>query len=183
MRKIFITMLILAFAFALTACSGNDSGSGTSSDEPNTEDNSGDNGKDSSDDSSADKDSDQDQNNDESSDEDMSKKMDDLDYTEFEFEVEFPNVSDEYELELKKRDDGSIKAKLDDTINDKKKRDSEAFDYLYPKIKGLKIDKDTSKKEAIKQSLDAFDLPSDYTDVELEITFKDGTSKEFNVKE
>lgn len=175
-----MTMLIFTFAFALSACSGSDSNSGTSNGDSSAEENTETSGDSSSNDSSADTNSNQDQNNNQSDDEDMDKKMDDLDYTEFEFEVEFPDVSDEYELELKKRDDGSVKAKLDDTINNKKKRGAEAFDYLYPKIKSLKIDQDTGKKEAIKQALDAFDLPSDYDDVELEIDFKDWTSKEFN---
>ncbi|WP_115883932.1 YusW family protein [Jeotgalicoccus halotolerans] len=38
------------------------------------------------------------------------------------------------------------------------------------------------KKEAIEQVLDVFDLDTNYTEIEIEITFNDGTKIEFEDK-
>lgn len=46
----------------------------------------------------------------------------------------------------------------------------------------MDIDQNTIQSETIKKAIEAFDLPPDYNEIELEITFKDGTSKEYNDK-
>lgn len=109
---------------------------------------------------------------------DISEKMDQLDYVEFELEVEYANHQ-EYEAELEKRRDGSVKARIEDSIHNVEKRGAEAFDELYPIVEKLNITKRTSKKEAIRETLSAFNLPADYHKFELELRFKDGTSVEF----
>lgn len=46
-------------------------------------------------------------------------------------------------------------------------------------MKQLTITQQTGKEAAIKEVMKVFDLPTDYTEFELEIRFKDGTKIEF----
>ena len=109
----------------------------------------------------------------------MQKQMDDLDYAEFNLEVEYANQT-EYEVELDKDDDnGLIEAEIKDSINNVKLRGEEAFNELYPKLKELTISQQTVKEEVISETLEIFDLDNAYSKFEVEITFKDGTKIEF----
>ncbi|PWA09691.1 hypothetical protein DCC39_12675 [Pueribacillus theae] len=111
--------------------------------------------------------------------EDMQNKIDELDYTDFELEVEYADHK-EYEAEIEKsKHDQTIDAEIEDDINGVKKKGEEAFNELYPLVKKLTIDKQTSKEDAIKETLDVFDLSTDYKKIEIEITFNDGTKIEF----
>lgn len=108
---------------------------------------------------------------------DMKSKMDELDYDEFELEVDYGPDS-EYEVEIEK-DNNRIESEVEDELNGEYLEGQDAFDNIYPKVKKLTIDQSTNKEEAIEQVLEAFDLNTDYTEIEIEITFKDGTKIEF----
>lgn len=124
---------------------------------------------------------DSDSSNQANSEEDMKTKMDKLDYTEIELEVDY-GKNKEYEIELEQDENETIKAKIEDDINDEFLKDSEAFNKLYPMVKKLSIDQDTNKEDAIKDVLDVFDLEDDYDEFELDITFNDGEELKFEDK-
>lgn len=109
---------------------------------------------------------------------DMQQKMDELAYAKFELEVEYEN-NQEYEIELDTKRDNSIKAKIEDSLNNVEKSGEDAFNELYPLVKQITISQQTDKDEAIKETLEAFNLSADYQKFELEIRFKDGTKLEF----
>ncbi len=110
---------------------------------------------------------------------DMQKKMDELDYADFDLDIEYADHKD-YEAELEKNSNNTVEAKIEDSLNNVKKKGSEAFDELYPLVKQLTINQQTSKEDAIKEVLDVFGLPADYTEFDMEIKFKDGTKIEFD---
>lgn len=110
--------------------------------------------------------------------EDMQKKMDELDYVDFELEVEYANYQ-EYEAELERESDISIKSKIEDSLNNVRVNGSDAFNELYPLVEQLTITQQTSKENAIQEILSTFNLPTDYQKFEMDIKFKDGTSLEF----
>lgn len=112
---------------------------------------------------------------------DMLKQMEAIDYKDFDLQVEYAN-DQEYEVELEQNSDNSVKAKIEDELNNTKKYDEDAFNDLYPLVKQLSITQETSKEEAIKETLSVFNLPEDYQKFELEIKFKDGTKIEFEDK-
>lgn len=114
--------------------------------------------------------------NNNSSDE-IQKKMDELDYIDFELEVRYANDK-EYEVKIEQDDDG-IEAKLEDELNGIKITGEEAFNEIYPIVQKLAINQDTSKEDAIQQTLDAFGLDADYTKFDLELKFQDHTKIEF----
>ncbi|WP_339252433.1 YusW family protein [Sporosarcina sp. FSL W8-0480] len=120
------------------------------------------------------------QNND-SSNQDMLQSMDELDYAEFELEVEYAGDT-EYEVEIETKSVGNVKAEIEDSLNHVEKNGTEAFDELYPLVQKLTITQQTNKDEAISEVLKTFNLPEDYTKFDLEITFNDGTKIEFEDK-
>ena len=114
------------------------------------------------------------------SNDDMKQKMDELDYTDFQLEVDY-GKNKEYEAEIE-QDNDRIEADLEDEINGVDVNGEEAFNKIYPKVKKLTIDANTNKDDAIMEVLKAFDLDPDYDKFELELTFKDGKKVEFEDK-
>src|SRR5690625_1843192 len=103
----------------------------------------------------------------------MQSKMDELSFAEFELEVEYAN-NVEYEADIDERHDGTIKAEIDDEVNNEYLKGREAFDAIYPKLEQLDVSLDSAKQDVINQILQSFDLADDYTKFEIEITFNDG---------
>src|SRR5699024_9604244 len=162
----------LVLALTLVACGQN------SSDERSNNDNAGMGNNEDQTNNMDDQNEDRSTNDDNTTDhsDDMARKMDELDYKDFELEVDYGS-NQEFEAELEQSD--PIKAELDDEMSDIDVSGDEAFNILYPIIKKLSIDRNTSKEDAIEETLTAFDLPSDYEKFELELTFEDETKIEF----
>lgn len=104
----------------------------------------------------------------------MKSKMEELDFYEIEIEVSY-GKDKEYEVEIEQDKDRPIKAELEDELNNEFSKGREAFDVIYPKAERLSLSSDTPEQEVIDQVLQAFELPSGYTKLEIEIKFKDGT--------
>lgn len=77
---------------------------------------------------------------------DMRKKMQALDYTEFELEVEYGN-DEEYEAQLELKSDGSVAADYEDDMNSIKKQGIEAFNDLYPLVEQLELTPSSNQEE------------------------------------
>ncbi|EMR06217.1 hypothetical protein C772_01862 [Bhargavaea cecembensis DSE10] len=112
---------------------------------------------------------------------DMRKKMQALDYTEFELEVEYDN-DEEYEAQLELKPDNSVVAGYEDDMNGIKKQGIQAFNDLYPLVEQLEITPSSNQEEEIQNILSTFSLPDDFTDFSLELRFSDGTKHEFEVE-
>lgn len=112
----------------------------------------------------------------------MRKKMQSLDYTEFELEVEYNN-DEEYEAQLELKSDGSVVASYEDDMNGVKKEGIQAFNDLYPLVEQLELTPSSNQEEEIRKVLSTFSLPDDYTDFSLELRFSDGTKHEFEVEQ
>ena len=174
MKNFFIFIALMALSLVVVACGTTKKEVEKVPQEPVVEDttNAGTTGKD----EGTGTDLDQQENPDDQA--DMQSKMDELDYTEFNLSVDYTN-QEEYEAELEKNSDNSIEADIDDSINNVKKKGSDAFNELYPLVKQLTIVQETNKEEAINDVLKIFNLKDDYSEFDLEITFKDGKKIEF----
>jgi len=116
------------------------------------------------------------------SEEDMKGLFAELGYTKVEIEIEYDN-DEEFEIEIKERKDGSMKAKVEDEINDIEiKEVLEAFNYLYPYIKELNITDAEPREEVIETVLRVFGMDEDYEKFEAEFKFTDGSSIEYEHK-
>lgn len=107
----------------------------------------------------------------------MKEQMDKLDFMEFNLSVDYPDKR-EYEIEVEQEDNGDFEAELDDESNNKKLRGRQAFDEIYPFLVTLKVSKDTPREELINHVIEAFEIPDNYSKIEVEITFNDGTKVE-----
>src|SRR5699024_8705683 len=102
--------------------------------------------------------------------EEATKKMKELNIEEIEIEVEYAG-NEEYEAEIELKSDGTYTSELEDNLNNEYLKGQEAFDKLYPMVKELDLDPDSSKEEVFDQVLKAFDLDSNYEELEVEIDF------------
>ena len=186
MKKISVFILTMAFSFVLVACGNAEKDNNQAVDEPVTGEKS--NGaindvttNDVTDQPKGTESTKTEQNNTVANQDDMQKKMGDLEYVDFELGVDYADHQ-EYEAELEKNSDDSIDAEIEDSLNNVKKKGSEAFNELYPMVKQLTITQQTNKQDAIQEVMKVFNLPKDYTEFEVEIRFKDGTKIEFEDK-
>lgn len=180
MKKIFLFIALMALTLVVVACGTTKNDANKVEKDPVVEDD-GSTGTNSDQTENSDT-SDKTENKDNAGNQaDMQSKMDELDYTEFNLGVDYAN-HEEYDVELEKNSDNSIEADIDDSINNVKKKGSDAFNELYPLVKQLTIVQETTKEEAINEVLKVFNLEDNYSEFDLEITFKDGTKIEFEDK-
>ncbi len=94
-------------------------------------------------------------------------------FLEFELEVEY--AKGQYEVDFNSNY-GKIKAEIEDERSNtsKKMQGAAALEQLEKILPKLDITNDTSKKEAISRTLEAFQLADNYKEFELEIRLPDG---------
>lgn len=187
MRKILTIVMATSVIVFLAACGADNSNNlvdqdGTNNTENSATDNDATNEETTNDNASNEKTSDENSTNDseaknnadDSDGDSMMDKMKAIAIEEIELEVEYAD-NKEYEIEIEKdsHSDEGYEAELDDDLNDEHLKGQEAFDKIYPMVKKLDIDENTSKDDAIKQVLKAFDLPEDYEEIEIEIDLWD----------
>ena len=95
----------------------------------------------------------------------------DIDYDTFtSFEVNYENEADE-----------AMEAKIEDELNNRTIRGDEAYQELLKHFDQFKFDQNSSTDEVIQEVLESFNLKSDFQKFELEVTFSDGTEKEYQL--
>jgi hypothetical protein len=186
MKKILLFIAVLALSLVVVACGTNKNDNNQTQDKQTVEDNNNNDATSGTDGNAGTEgtngtDTNTGANTNETANADNSEglaKMDELDYLEFNLDIEY-GTQDEFDVELERNKDGTIEAEIEDSINGVRKEGTDAFNELYPLVKKLTIDKETSQADAIEQVLEVFNLKNDYTKFEVEITFKDGTRIEF----
>ncbi|QDI91924.1 hypothetical protein EPH95_12665 [Salicibibacter halophilus] len=100
-----------------------------------------------------------------------------LPYKEFELDVEYGDREYEADYEY---EGGAPEAEIEDERGDKETEISgdKALNELSEILPNMNIDENTSKEEVKQAALDAFDLDSDYKELEIEIEFLDGQELE-----
>ena len=106
-------------------------------------------------------------------DEYMREKMAELNFSEIEIDVEYQGGK-EFEAEIDQDRNEPILAEVEDDLNNAFLQGKDAFDHIFERAKKLEITNESSDQDVIKQVLQSFDLPKDYTEFEIEITFNDG---------
>lgn len=103
----------------------------------------------------------------------MRSKMEDLNFNEISIEIIYQDGK-EYEVEIDQDRNEPMEAKVEDDLNNAFLQGKDAFDHIFERAKKLEITKENSDQDVIKQVLQSFNLPEDYTEFEIEITFNDG---------
>lgn len=102
----------------------------------------------------------------------------DFNFTHFSLDVDY-SATKNFEADYENEQSG-VEASIEDEVNDEKVYGDEAYTRLEPIFKGFTFDAATAEDEVIKEVLNAFDLKEDYTELELEVRFADGTEKEYH---
>lgn len=98
-------------------------------------------------------------------------------FREFDLEVKYENNKD-YEVSYENDNDG-VEASIEDDRNNERVNGNDAVDRLDPIFKKLDIDSNTSQDDVISKVISAFELDDNYQAVDIDISFNDGTEKEY----
>jgi len=99
-------------------------------------------------------------------------------FKEFELDVDYKGTNQDYEVEYDTLE-GKTEASIEDSINDKNLHGDEAMKALTPLFEQLTFNQDTPQAEVIQEVLKVFQLKDDYQEFDLEVTFEDGTKKQY----
>lgn len=168
-KKLGIAVLSISFVLLLGACGSTDNNSDSNNNQPvseGMEDNNENLNSEAND-----------QNEEAKQGDEKTEKMNDIGISEFELEVEYTNG--EYEAEIEKSSSGEYEAELEDELDNNNLKGDEAFNHIYDLVKKVDVNSDSSEKEVYDEFLNAFDLTDDYDEIEIEITFEDGSELEY----
>ncbi len=98
-------------------------------------------------------------------------------FREFDLEVKY-DKNKEYEASYENDNEG-VEASIEDDRNNDRVHGNDAVDRLDPIFKKLDIDANTSQEDVISKVVSAFELDDNYQAIEVDITFNDGTTKEY----
>ncbi|KQU25241.1 hypothetical protein ASG65_16070 [Bacillus sp. Leaf13] len=101
-------------------------------------------------------------------------------FKDFQLEVDYAGNDNEYEAEYDAMG-VQTEASIDDQLNKHEVHSEEAMEELTPILEKLTFTKDSSDDEVIQDVTKAFNLKDDYEEFDLEVTYDDGTKKEYKV--
>ncbi|PLT35209.1 YusW family protein [Bacillus sp. V5-8f] len=102
-----------------------------------------------------------------------------MDFTFKSFELKVEDAEgQEYEAEYD-TEGTETEASIDDEMNDKKLSGDEAMDELGPQLEKLEFNQDAPEDEVIAEVVKDFGFEEDYKNLELDITYSDGETKEY----
>ncbi|MED3691383.1 YusW family protein [Peribacillus butanolivorans] len=101
-------------------------------------------------------------------------------FKDFQLEVDYTGNDNEYEAEYDAMG-VQTEASIDDQLNKHEVHSEEAMEELTPILEKLTFTKDSSDDEVIQDVTKAFNLKDDYEEFDLEVTYDDGTKKEYKV--
>ena len=101
----------------------------------------------------------------------------DIPFNEFSLEVKYTN-NKEYEADYE-YENNTVDASIEDDLNNKRVTGDDAESQLRDILKSLDIDAQTSEDDVISKVISSFDVADDYQEIDVDITFTDGTEKEY----
>lgn len=105
-------------------------------------------------------------------------------FSDFSLDVDYPgNVSYELEYEYELRDNQRIvEASIEDERNKEYLRGEEAYSRMKPLLKQINFDASSSSDTILSEIISIFSISDDYTKIDVDITYGDGTKKEYTFK-
>lgn len=98
-------------------------------------------------------------------------------FTHFDLEIEYDkDISYDVSYENEK---SGVEVKIEDELNNQIIQGNEAMDTLLPIFESFTFDATTDSDVVIDEVLQKFEQPNNFKSVEIEITFADGTKKEY----
>ena len=101
----------------------------------------------------------------------------DVPFNEFSIEVKYPN-NQEYEADYD-HENNNVDASIEDDATNTRVTGKDAAKQLGDILKSLDIDAQTSENDVITKVISAFGVSDNYQAIDVDITFPDGTEKEY----
>ncbi|TAA73660.1 hypothetical protein D2909_00470 [Planococcus salinarum] len=99
-------------------------------------------------------------------------------FTDFELEVDYADQDDALEVSYEE-DRDLVEAEYENQITDEDFAGNDAFDKIEPMLAELGLTPDMPDDEVINKVMEAFSIEPDYESIELEVSYPDGTDKEY----
>ncbi|STO09319.1 YusW family protein [Exiguobacterium aurantiacum] len=99
-------------------------------------------------------------------------------FNKFELEVDYTDVDDAIKVDYE-AENNSTEASYERKEDDQNLRGDEAMQELDPVFGQLNFDQDTPDEEVLNQIKAAFNIADDAKKIEADVTFTDGTEKEY----
>ncbi|MFC4388436.1 YusW family protein [Gracilibacillus marinus] len=100
-------------------------------------------------------------------------------FSSFDFDADVDGNNDAIDVEYEKEVNDKVEAKYLDEPNDINLTGDDALEQLSTIFNGLNFDENSSDDEVISAVLEAFQVPDNAENIELEITYTSGTEKEY----
>lgn len=99
-------------------------------------------------------------------------------FTDFDLDVDYPDQDDAVNISYEETRD-QVDAEYENKLTDTDVEGNDAMDEIEPAFSGLELNSDTPDDEVISKVIEAFSLEDGFESFELEITYQDGTEKEY----
>ncbi|WP_332650284.1 YusW family protein [Lysinibacillus sp. 54212] len=102
-------------------------------------------------------------------------------FSEFSLEVEY-SATEAYEADYEyqlRENQRIVEASIEDDRNKEYFSGDEAYSKLRPLLKQINFDESTSNDEVLNQIVSIFSISDDYTKIDVDVTFSDGTKREY----
>lgn len=99
-------------------------------------------------------------------------------FTDFELDVDYTDQDDALKVSYEEERD-RVEAEYEDKVAGEKLEGNDAFDKIEPLLAQLELTADMSDDEVISKVTEVFSIKPDYESIEIEVTYPDGTDKEY----
>lgn len=99
-------------------------------------------------------------------------------FTEFDVNADFPDMDDMIEISYEE-DRDKIEAEYKNKMTNADLAGNDAMDEIEPGLSQLELTTDTADDDVIAQVIEAFGIENDFTEIEVEVRYPDGTEKEY----
>ncbi|RKQ28174.1 YusW family protein [Oceanobacillus halophilus] len=101
-------------------------------------------------------------------------------FTNFELEADYTDTNDALDVEYEKEQNEKIEASYRDQSQEIDLHGDAAMEELDQLFSSFTFDEDTPDDEVLNTVIEAFNIPEDAKNIELEIQFNSGTEKEYH---
>lgn len=99
-------------------------------------------------------------------------------FTDFELQVDYPDQAEALQVTYEE-DRDAVNAVYENTITDETFEGNDAYDLIADPLAELALTADMDDEEVISIVIEAFEIEPEYESIEIEVTYPDGTDKEY----
>lgn len=103
-------------------------------------------------------------------------------FTDFELDVDYPDQDDALTVSYEE-DKDRVEAEYEDKVSNEVLEGNDAFDKIEPLLAELKLTEDMSEEDVISKVIEVFNIEPDFESIEVEVTYPEGTDKEYQASE